>query len=767
MLARLGALATRRPGRTLLACALAASALATQLPKLESAFGYRPLVGADHPAIRRLEGFIERFGGGFPVRVAWSCEASEACDAALGPRSLRMSAELARALAAEPSVRTVRSPATSPILEPAPKGFAVRRLAEGGEPVAERARLAERALEDPLWRSRLVSEDGSTGVLVLQPVDSESATSVALVDALRGALERFEARGFEFHLVGHPVEFVVAGRELAASSAALTPLTAALVGLVLVALTRSGPALVAALVTVGTALVACFGLLGLLGWPQDSILQTLAPLVLVVGVCDAIHVLSAHQRRAARAGAAETRGASLRAALRSVAGPCALTSLTTAGAFLSFATSDLQTFVRFGLVASFGVLVCLLLTFTLLPALRMLLPADRRAAERASKRWEPVLDAVARTGTRRPAALLAAAALLSALCAYGWAAHLSVDTDGYEMYGEESRVVRWIRFFERELARSDTLELELALPGAGALARPGTLERLEALEARLAGVDGLGEPRSLLDLLAWLNRALHGGDPRHARPAESAAANAQLLELAAFREPSLVEPWASFDRRHLRVSVPASFQSHAERGRVLAEVRERSREALPASWGVAYTGQYAVGHQWVDAVQSTQLRSFAAAFAIVAAVLAAALRSLRWTAIALVPTLLPVVVLLGAMGWLGLSLDVGRSMIAAVLLGIGVDDTIHLMSRFRRELARGRAPREAIAGAVRAVGRPVVTSSVALSVGFLSLMSSSWQTVSSFGFFVGLGAMGALAASLFVLPALVVATSGRGAREAA
>ena len=98
-----------------------------------------------------------------------------------------------------------------------------------------------------------------------------------------------------------------------------------------------------------------------------------------------------------------------------------------------------------------------------------------------------------------------------------------------------------------------------------------------------------------------------------------------------------------------------------------------------------------------------------------------------------VPTVLPVVVLLGSMGWLGLSLDVGRAMIAAVIVGIGVDDTVHLLSHFRNRWIAGATAPEAIRQAVLFVGRPVITSSVALSVGFLSLMTSSWQTVSSFG----------------------------------
>jgi predicted RND superfamily exporter protein len=140
---------------------------------------------------------------------------------------------------------------------------------------------------------------------------------------------------------------------------------------------------------------------------------------------------------------------------------------------------------------------------------------------------------------------------------------------------------------------------------------------------------------------------------------------------------------------------------------------------------------------------------------LVIALVAIFMRSMRLAAMAIVPTLLPVVVTLGAMGWIGMSLDVGRAMIAAVLIGIGVDDSIHLLSQYKARRLEGQRPREAMSAAVRHCGRAVVTTSVALSLGFLTLMASAWQSISSFGFFVSIAILAALGATLFVLPALV------------
>lgn len=756
-MARLTALCLARP--LLAAVLLAALTLgaASQLAQVRTEFGYRPLLGAQHPSIVALEGLIDRFGGGFPVRVAWHCGPEAPCQSALDPVALSMADAVTEALLAVAAVREVRGPANAVLLVPTADGFAVRRLVEHGEPAADLPALAQRARNDPLWAGELVSRDGRTGALVVQPEDAESDTSVAVMEALFAALAPHEARGFEFHLVGHPVEFVVAGRELAESAAALTPITLTVIALLLVLATRSWPAVTAALVTLLVALVWTFGGLGTLGWPQDAILQTLAPLVLTTGVCDAIHLLSRYASLArtgplTRAGRREA----LTRAAQEVARPCLVTTATTGGAFLSFATSDLETFVRFGVVAALGVAVCLVLTFSLLPLLVLALPAERAArAARVAEGWEAALDALARVALRRRAAILALTALLFAACGAGWLLHLRVDTDGYEMYGEHSRVIRWIRFVEQHLGRSDTLEIEIALPEGEALESPRTLRTLEALGAALASIEGLGPARSVVEPIGWLHRMLHDDDPSRQRVAATHAANAALVELVDLQDPALLESWVSFDRAHLRVSVEAEFQSAARRAAALQEVHEKLRALVPPGWGVTLTGPYAVGHDWVRDVQSTQLRSFATAFALVFAVVAVALRSPAWAALAMIPTLLPVVVILGAMGLLGMSLDVGRSMIAAVILGIGVDDAVHLLVQHQRLHAQGAERAEAVRAAVVTVGRPVVTTSVALALGFLALMISPWQTVASFGFFVALGILLALVADLLVLPALV------------
>ena len=177
---------------------------------------------------------------------------------------------------------------------------------------------------------------------------------------------------------------------------------------------------------------------------------------------------------------------------------------------------------------------------------------------------------------------------------------------------------------------------------------------------------------------------------------------------------------------------------------------------LPSRAVVETTGALVLGVDWVNDVQATQLRSFPTALVLVFLLVSLSLRSLRLGLAALIPAILPVVVVLGAMGFAGLSLDVGRAMIAAVVIGIAVDDSIHLLHRYKIERRTGGPQAEAMRRALLKTGRPITTTSIALALGFMTLTASAWGTVSSFGFFVSLSILVALAATLFVLPALMM-----------
>ena len=381
------------------------------LPKVNPAFGYRVLIGEKHPVIRNLDSMIAEFSGGLPIQIAWECGPGYPCQSVFDTSSLTMADQLSREIEALPSVRAIESPSNSALLVPSSKGFTLRRLVENGKVAPDAVWLSKWAVQDRLWQNTLISPDGRVGVIIIQPKDNSPETENAVVTEIQKVLKKEKRQPFTFHVLGQASANVIGGRDLAKSTSQLTPVLILVIGLALLALMRSWRQAAAILSSTGLALLWTLGLLGWLSWPQDGMLQVLAPLILIVGVCDAMHLLAhyANERRAKPGDAAS--GALLYAARH--AGPaCLITTLTTAAAFLSFTVSDLDTFVRFGFISSFGVVACLALSFTLLPVLIRCFSADPLAVAQTTKAWQGIMNSVVATAIARAKPLLTAVTVL-------------------------------------------------------------------------------------------------------------------------------------------------------------------------------------------------------------------------------------------------------------------------------------------------------------------------------------------------------------------
>jgi predicted RND superfamily exporter protein len=211
----------------------------------------------------------------------------------------------------------------------------------------------------------------------------------------------------------------------------------------------------------------------------------------------------------------------------------------------------------------------------------------------------------------------------------------------------------------------------------------------------------------------------------------------------------------------MRISIEADKLPQADLRRLLAEVNASVSTRLPPGWAATVTGPVPLVQTMLDEIRSTQFNSFALAAVIVFAMIGIFFRNLNDVALATVPTLLPVLLTLGAMGAVGVQLNVGSAMVATVVVGIAVDNAIHLLSHYRSRRRQGVATAAACRAAVRRSGRALVTTSVAMTLGFFTLMLSPWKTIADFGLISGIAIAVASLTTLTVVPAFLSTWSRR------
>jgi len=747
---RLTSLCVRHPWATVfVALALAAAGGWSRL-RTDLAVGTDASLGAGHPAVREFADFLERFGGGYPIVIAWECTDPEVCNGALDAAALEMANTVSRKLGQSTFVSRVSSPATTRLLVPsADFGLDARQLVVDGRAVAD-PELTRNALADPLWSRTLVSPDGRVGAIVVELTSTQSRALLTVIREVRQAIEPYAERGFRFHLVGEAVMFVAAQEDGLSSAARAAVGTGGMLFLTLLFLIRSLSAVLASLATIGVAAACTIGMLPLLGWQLNELTTGASTLILVIGCADCIHFVAHYLETRAQF---DDDPAALSATSRWVLAPCFLTTATSAGSFASFATGGVLALTQFGVMSAIGVSLAFILTFTLLPALMVLVPAKPRHRKHSAA-WQEVLVRLANLGTRRRRLVLAVSIVLALVGATG-IPKLRIEMSLSELWSADHPVTRALDFVSENLQRAERLEIEITLPPEAKIEDPAVLRKFAELEGALRGVEELGEPRSLVTLLRHANRLLRPAAGDSSDLPNSEAGIGELLVLTASGDAGAIDPWITLDQRRLRVSLEVEKLSMRESELLLSRVDEVLQRVVPPGWGFSMTGPVALLSQYGVEFGRSQANIISASSFIVFVLIGIYLRSLPWALLAMIPNAVALLLLFGAMGHWGVSMDFGSAIVAPIAIGIAADDTIHFLTAYARERRSSVEPIAALRGAISSVGEAVIATAIALALGFLSMMTSPLASVANIGLLSAVAIIGATVADLLVLPALI------------
>ncbi len=680
------------------------------------------------------------------------------------PELLRAIDRITREAARAPYAHDVTSLSNAEILT-SPGAFHVvigRLMEEIPETAQQAAETRKRALGNVLVRDNLVNADGSATAIIV-----ELDPSATLIEQKRELLEKLDrivrrhlpADG-DYLLSGSPTLDEAFYRYTERDFALLVPLGALVViGICLALLRRVGVTL-AALAVVTLAALWTFGLMGALGLKVNVISSSLMVLILAVGVADSIHIISDYYDEL-RAGKAKLEALAAGTAVLIV--PCLFTSATTAAGFLSLLTSDLKPTGEFGWLAAVGVGAAFLLSVTFLPAVLSFLPAPKTASIRGKQAlfMERLLDRLGHPTRKSSLVVLGLSGLLIALAVVG-IIKVRVGVNPLNYFRHDDPVRQAIIRVDRELGGSGSFDLVINTRPEG-LKDPEVLRRLDTLEKRLESLPGVTRAFSVLDSLRETRRLLTDGKPESAVLPDSRQMAAQLYLMLEgdeqFRRNVLG------DYQTTRMTARVQFYVAAK---LVKDIHQLQKELRQSYWDEALriepTGYVLLMSYMEKYMLDSQISSLLVAFSVITVMMILLMRSLRLGLFSLIPNLVPIALGLAFMAPAGIALDPGTVMIGSMALGLVVDDTVHFLVRLRRNLATADLE-TAIAGAMRQTGRPIIFTSLILSLGFLTLIAGSFNPNISFGLVSAVVIVLAVVADLVMLPAALIVFRPRLGRK--
>jgi predicted RND superfamily exporter protein len=517
--------------------------------------------------------------------------------------------------------------------------------------------------------------------------------------------------------------------------------------------TRSLSGMITALLVLAFSIMTAMGIAGWIGIELTGPSSSAPTMIMTLAIADSIHLLvTMLQFMRKGMGKREAIAESLRINFM----PIFITSVTTIIGFLTLNFAEGAPFHDLGNITAMGVAAAFVFSVLLLPAIMTILPIKVKV--RKVKEKFLYLDRLANFVIANTRKVL----VVSIIGVVG----IGAFTFTNELNNE------FVKFFdERVKFRTDTdfiadnltgiynVEYSLGAGEENGISNPDYLKKLDEFDLWFRTQPEVTHVNTFSETMKRVNESMHGDDPAYYKVPEGRNEAAQYLLLYEMSLPYGLDlnNQINVDKSETRFTVTLNNVSSKEIMALTAKAEQWLRDNAPEhmfSYGISTTLMFS--HITKTNIDS-MLKSGFGALVIISFILIFALRSLRYGLVSIVPNITPIVIGFGVWGIFNGQINMALAVVLGMTLGIVVDDTIHLLSKYiraRREL--NKSPDDAIRYAFSTVGKAVVVTTIILVAGFSVLMQSSFGFNSDMGKLTAITIVAALVLDLLLLPAILL-----------
>jgi len=619
-----------------------------------------------------------------------------------------------------------------------------------------------RLTSDPLARNMVLSSDGSA-LCAIFPVETQEDYTALLdrVDRLRSELERV----YTVYVTGAPIIMHKTKMALLGDIPKFLVLSVVVILAILFLSFRALRSMALPLVVVGLGTLWTMGTMKLLGFELTVVSIMVPPLVLTLGSAYSIHILNQYFREAKVKGndkswIAQSVGHINRTIL--------LAALTTIIGFSSLASANLSQIKEFGLSTSIGVAYCALLSLFFFPAILRLLPAPK-----ARERDRVLKGAIARFMERLSAWVIRKRVFILAaviVVVAGFAVslrHITYQTDYLSYYREKQWVIRDSQEIVKRFGGYSNVYLTLEAPEGEVnyFLRPDVLQTIARFEERMQEDPDICYLFSFTQYLKLMNLKLNG---RFTIPER----RAPILLLSRYMNSMINSPYGSsmaalpVNEDYTRFTIflrtwnaeTKALMMEPEFKELIQRIRTNMDTVLTVGQQRVIWGRSLALLYISETLARDQIVSVVVSLLLIVLVTAVGFRSLRLGLLTLIPMLTGIMLNFIIMVLLKLPFDVVTVMFSSVAIGVGIDDSIHLIIRYRRQvhIYTGKVDKATVlAHTLKTAGRPILLTSLSLVSGLLVLCFSQFLPILYFGILVSLALATTTIGALVILPAIL------------
>lgn len=520
---------------------------------------------------------------------------------------------------------------------------------------------------------------------------------------------------------------------------------------------RSFRATFITLLVVSIGVVWAFGFIGLFRYEISVLMALIPPLIIVIGVPNAIFLINKYQQEVKKHG---NQAKSLQRVISKVGNATLMTNVTTASGFATFIFTKSQLLQKFGIIASINILGIFILALLIIPIMYSFMPLPKeKHLKHLERKWIDAIVNWMESIVRNYRFSVYAATIVIIIASMIGVYMIKISGSIIEDMPKGKQFFKDIVFFEEEFGGIMPLEIVIDTKVEKGVMKLATLKRMNKLDETIDEIPQLSKSISVLNLVKYSKQAFYGGNPKYYQLPTNQEKNWILSYTKnSTSNANLLSNFVDSTGRYARLTTFMKDIGTNKMKLIEERIQQKIDKEFPKEkYLVTMTGKALVFLKGTNFLVNNLVISLSLAILLIGIFMAFLFRSFRMIIISLIPNIFPLLITAGLMGYLGIPIKPSTILVFSIAFGISVDDTIHFLAKYRQELkANNWRIKQSVYAALRETGVSMFYTSIVLFFGFLVFTISSFGGTIALGGLVSVTLLFAMVSNLLLLPSLLL-----------
>jgi hypothetical protein len=615
--------------------------------------------------------------------------------------------------------------------------------------------LKQAVNDNEMISGRIVSKDNKVTLIQVGLIEG-GVDRIQLYQAIQSNIRDFE--GFtEIYIAGQPVIEGTLANLMPQDMKIMIPLVILIIAIVLLLTFRS---IKSTLLTLGVVLFStiwAFGLMSALGIPIYAVSTMIPVMLIALGVADGVHLLS-HLKDTMLENPNLSTSEAIADMIKNMWKPVVMTSITTAVGFISLLTSEVYAVKYFGLFTAFGVLAAMIFSLIFIPAgLKLFnLPKfksnnDDKKDNKSENIFYKISDGVLNNKKK----IIVISIVIFMVGIIG-AQSLWINSSFLSKFQDDEDIIIANNFINKHFGGTTNLNVIIKSKEVDALKNPEYLNDLWQLQKELEEIENVGDSLAITDFLRRINKVMNEDQEKYNRIPETRELTAQYLLLYSMSgDPEDLNRVIDYDYRRVNLQINLKDDDARLITSVINKIEEFQKKSSLKDLEIDFAGSAYTNRVFANLILEGQIKSLVLSIFIVIVLLGLLFRSPIAGLFGSLPIIITAMVNFGIMGYLNIALNTTTALISSIAVGMGIDYSIHLLSKYKYYGSKGLSYKNAARETIEHAGKAITYNAVVVIAGFMVLIFSSFPPNRELGYLVSLSLFSSFILTLTLVVALI------------